>query len=131
LDERIVRLARERNVSLTTYRRDGRAVSTPVWFALDGARIIVWTDGASGKVKRLRENGRAGVAPSDARGRTKTAPVDAKGRVLPESENARSRQLLTTKYRLLKPLVDLWTTLGIRLRRKQRPEEVFLEITLQ
>jgi hypothetical protein len=98
---------------------------------LDGTRILVWTDAASGKAKRIRANGRADVAPSDARGRTKSAPHPAQARVLPSSEEARARQLLTAKYRLLKPLVDLWTTLGITVRRRQRPAEIFLEITLK
>lgn len=49
LDDRIVARAKERYISLTTYRRDGRAVAAPVGFALEGTRILVWT---SGKAKR-------------------------------------------------------------------------------
>jgi hypothetical protein len=41
--------AKERYISLTTYQGDGQAVATPVWFALEGTRILVWT---SGKAKR-------------------------------------------------------------------------------
>lgn len=124
MDDRINALANER------YRRDGRAVATPVWFVLDGTRILVWTDAVSGKAKRIRANGRAAVAPSDARGRTKAAAFPAAGRVLPASEDARARQLLTAKYRLLKPLVDLWSSIRLFVRRRPRPVEIFLEITL-
>lgn len=50
--------ADERFVSLTTFRRSGVAVSTPVWIASDGDGLIVTTPVASGKVKRLRNNPR-------------------------------------------------------------------------
>ena len=130
MDDRIIALASQRYISLTTFRRDGRAVATPVWFVLDGTRILIWTDQASGKAKRIRANGRAAVAPSDARG-TLTGPLsEAKGRVLPASEDARSRQLLNAKYRLLKPLVGLWSRIGLLVQRKKPPVEIFLEITL-
>ena len=130
MDQRITALERERYISLTTYRRDQRAVATPVWFVLDGSSILVWTDDASGKAKRIRANGRAAVAPSDARGRVKAASIDATARVLPHSDDARARGLLTRKYRLLKPLVDVWSSVGLFVRRKQRPVEVFVEIKL-
>ena len=130
MDDRIRSLAAQRYISVTTYRRDGRAVSTPVWFALDGTRILVWTDQASGKAKRIRANGRAAVAASDARGKVTGPRYEAKGRVLPASEDASSRKLLTSKYRLLKPLVDIWSRIGLMIQRKQRPAEIFLELTL-
>ena len=41
-------------VSLTTFRRTGVPVSTPVWAAPDGDTLVVWTRTDSGKVKRLR-----------------------------------------------------------------------------
>ncbi|MHB8684177.1 MAG: PPOX class F420-dependent oxidoreductase [Dehalococcoidia bacterium] len=116
----------DRTIALATYRRDGRAVAT----VLDGTRILVWTDAASGKAKRIRANGRAAVAPCDARGRTKAAALAAAGRVLPAAEDARARQLLSAKYRLLKPLVDLWNSAGASVRRKPRAVEIYLEITL-
>jgi hypothetical protein len=49
LDDRIVARTKERYISLTTYQGDGQAVATPVWCALEGTRILVWT---SGKAKR-------------------------------------------------------------------------------
>lgn len=62
-------LGSETYVSLATFRRDGREVRTPVWLApLDGA-LYVYTNGKSGKVKRLRHTPRVRVAPCDARGR--------------------------------------------------------------
>jgi PPOX class probable F420-dependent enzyme len=115
---------------LTTYRRDGRPVATPVWFALDGARLYVWTDAASGKAKRIRANGRAAVAPCDARGRTNAPDITGTARVLAANEQAHGRTLIQTKYRRLKPFVDLWTSITINVLRRKRPVEVYLELTL-
>ncbi|HEX2774447.1 MAG TPA: pyridoxamine 5'-phosphate oxidase family protein, partial [Micromonosporaceae bacterium] len=43
------RLGAERYVLLTTFRKDGRAVPTPVWVARDGAELVAWTVTTSGK----------------------------------------------------------------------------------
>lgn len=51
-------LGRERYVSLATFRRDGRAVPTPVWVAEHAGRLYVFTEGTAGKVKRLRNDPR-------------------------------------------------------------------------
>ena len=45
-------------VSLTTFRRNGAPVSTPVWVAADGDDLVVLTPTASGKVRRLRNDAR-------------------------------------------------------------------------
>jgi uncharacterized protein len=58
-----------RYIALTTYRRDGRAVTTPVWaVSLDG-RIYVFTASSTGKAKRVRATGRVRFAPSSMNGR--------------------------------------------------------------
>jgi PPOX class probable F420-dependent enzyme len=63
-------------VSLTTFRRTGVPVSTPVWAAPDGETLVVWTRADSGKVKRLRHTSRTTVAPCDFRGRVAGPVVD-------------------------------------------------------
>ena len=58
-----------RYIALTTYRRDGRAVTTPVWaVALDG-KIYVFTASSTGKTKRVRATGRVRFAPCSMNGR--------------------------------------------------------------
>ncbi|MEV5447304.1 PPOX class F420-dependent oxidoreductase, partial [Streptomyces sp. NPDC052644] len=59
------RLAAEKYVLLTTFRKDGRAVSTPVWAVRDDDTLAVWTVADSGKVKRIRRDGTVTVAPCD------------------------------------------------------------------
>jgi PPOX class probable F420-dependent enzyme len=63
-------------VSLTTFRRTGVPVATPVWAAPDGDALIVWTRADSGKVKRLRHSSRVTVAPCDVRGRVRGPVVE-------------------------------------------------------
>ena len=64
-------------LSLTTFRRGGRPVATPVWFALNGDRIVVWSGAQEGKVKRLRNNSRVTVAVCDHKGKLKGPLVEA------------------------------------------------------
>ena len=55
-------------VLLTTFRRDGRAVPTPLWVARDADALVVWTPADAGKVKRLRNRADVTVAPCTFRG---------------------------------------------------------------
>ena len=95
-------LADARYLQLTTFRKDGTPVPTPVWAAPDGDRLLVWTAPTAGKVKRLRRNERISLAPCSARGEVTGSPVEAKGRVLDPTpdEIARVRRALVTKYGL-------------------------------
>lgn len=62
-------LAGHSYLSLATFRRDGRKVATPVWFAEVGGDAVVFSAASAGKVKRLRNSSRAEVAVCDVRGR--------------------------------------------------------------
>ena len=72
-------LGDERFISLTTFRRSGDPVSTPVWMARDGDHLIVTTPQDSGKVKRLRNSGRVELRPCDRMGRVRTDEVAISG----------------------------------------------------
>lgn len=73
-------VADARYVSLTTYRRSGEAVATPVWIAPLAAGRAGFTTGAdSGKVKRLGNDARITVRPCDARGRVADGAEEAAG----------------------------------------------------
>ncbi len=62
-------LGSEPFIDLVTFRRDGRAVHTPVWVSTDAQRLFVSTFGDSGKVKRAVNNPRVAVAACDGPGR--------------------------------------------------------------
>lgn len=61
-------LRRGRYISLTTYRKNGTGVATPVWYAVEGSELYAWTRTDSWKVKRLRNDPRVEVAVCDLRG---------------------------------------------------------------
>ncbi len=53
---------------IESYRKNGTAVRTPVWFVEEGGVLYVWTLADSGKAKRIRRNGRIRIAPCTASG---------------------------------------------------------------
>ena len=61
-------------LSLTSFRRDGTGVATPVWFVEAGGRLLVETDAASYKVRRIRRNPQVTIAPCTATGRRRGIP---------------------------------------------------------
>jgi uncharacterized protein len=87
-------------MSLTSYKRDGTGVATPVWFVQEDGRILVKTDGDSYKVKRITRNPSVTVAECTASGRLRSEPIRAFAEVLPGSEAQQAEQLMARKYRL-------------------------------
>lgn len=89
-------------VNLTTYRKDGTPVTSPLWAALDGDRLVMWTVADSWKVKRLRRDPRVVVQACDVRGnKTFGAPVSGTAEVLDEAGSDRVKQAIARKYGLL------------------------------
>ncbi|HVM57411.1 MAG TPA: PPOX class F420-dependent oxidoreductase [Gaiellaceae bacterium] len=122
-------LARERYISLTTFRRDGSAASTPVWVVSDdGERLLVWTGADSWKVKRIRRNPRVLVAPSDMRGREHGPRVEAQARVLGPEAEAIVAPLLRRKYGWQRRALELQARLQRALRRRSGSSSVYLEL---
>jgi PPOX class probable F420-dependent enzyme len=120
---------RAKYVALVTYRRSGDAVSTPVWFAVDADAVFVWTEGDSGKVKRLRNNPSCTVALCDMRGRVTGPHYDAKAHLLSETDGPRVHALLNAKYGLAKKAVERWNGLWSAVRRRPG-SDAFIEIRL-
>ncbi|NAZ76133.1 PPOX class F420-dependent oxidoreductase [Kineococcus sp. T13] len=76
-------LARARYVQLTTFRRDGRAVPTPVWVGrLPDGRLVAVTEAGLGKVKRIRREPRVQLVPCTVRGTPRGRPVEARAELL-------------------------------------------------
>jgi uncharacterized protein len=94
-------LAGAKYLSLTTYRKDGTAVPTPVWLVRQGETLRVITQGKSGKVKRIRNNPAVLVAPCDSRGRLKGEQVRATATLLDEKQTQATAELITRRYGLL------------------------------
>jgi PPOX class probable F420-dependent enzyme len=103
----IQRLGSATYLSLTTFRRDGTPVATPVWASRDGDHLYVWTEADAGKVKRVRSNGAVLLGPCDARGGLQGAQVDGTAVVLGSADDVdRLRSLHRAKYGLRFRLFD-------------------------
>ena len=86
-------------MNLTTFRKSGQGVVTPVWFAEDGQRLYVFTDQGAGKTKRIRNSGRVELAPSDGRGQPLGPAFAAQARILAETPAIqRAEELIARKY---------------------------------
>src|SRR5712664_4333465 len=106
-------------MTLSTFRRSGAEVATPVWFAAAGGKLYVFSAGDSGKVKRLRHSSRARIAPSDARGNVRAEWWDAQARVVTEPRVIeRAHAAMRAKYGWQARVGDLFSRLTGRLPRR-------------
>jgi PPOX class probable F420-dependent enzyme len=112
----VERLGAEKYVLLTTFRKDGRAVPTPLWVVPDGSGLAAWTPADSGKVKRIRNSGRVTLTACDVRGNPKGETIEAVARIGSAEETARIRPVLVRKYGLLGRL----TVWGSKIRRGEQ-----------
>src|SRR5947209_18348138 len=79
-------LEREQFIALTTFRKTGQAVTTPVWFAQNNGTIYVETHGDAGKIKRLRHTARVTLAPCTYSGNVTGAVIAGKARILTQPQ---------------------------------------------
>jgi len=105
-------LGKHQYINLATYRKSGEAIRTPVWFALSGGKVYVMTSKNSGKVKRIRNNGRVQIGPSDMSGNPRGEMLDGMARVLGPGEQALAKDVLDRKYGLIKAVFDFFITLS-------------------
>ncbi|MDL4816167.1 PPOX class F420-dependent oxidoreductase [Actinomadura opuntiae] len=93
-------LARQRTVLLTTYRKDGTPVGTPVNIVVRGDHAYFRTYDKAYKAKRLARNPEVEVAPSTYRGKVTGPAVHGRVRLLTEEEAKPVRRMLARKHRL-------------------------------
>ncbi len=85
-------------ISLTTFRKGGKPVATPVWFVEKEDKICVWTQSHSGKMKRLRHNSKVTLSPCTMRGKIIGPTVEGLARIVSPQEKEQVRLLLLGKY---------------------------------
>jgi PPOX class probable F420-dependent enzyme len=91
----------EKCVLLTTFKRDGTGVATPVWWVdMGDGTFGFWTSSASGKAKRLAHTPRVTVQPCSQRGVLKpgTSPEEATARLVTGAQHEEIRQRVIAKY---------------------------------
>ncbi len=85
-------------ISLTTFRKMGVAVPTPVWFGEKDGKLYVMTRSDMGKTKRIRNNPKVRVAPCGMLGKVTGPQFEAIARILPPEEHRSARQSINRKY---------------------------------
>ncbi|MFI9252155.1 PPOX class F420-dependent oxidoreductase [Streptomyces sp. NPDC053069] len=112
-DTRLDRLGSGKYLLVTSYRKNGTPVATPVWVVRDGDTLGVWTAADSFKVKRIRRRPDVLVGPCDLRGNPTGEQLPATAEITDAATTARYRDLVARKY----GIVGRLTLLGSRLRR--------------
>jgi len=105
-------------LNLETFKKSGDGVKTPIWFAADpandlagnAARLYAYTIGNSGKVKRIRNNGRVRIAPCDMRGNLLGEWVEAHAEIITGTEAEHGNRLLNKKYMPWKQLLNFFAS---------------------
>jgi len=115
-NEKLAEFAGQKYVNVATYRKNGTAVYTPMWFAEEGGELYVYSLANAGKVKRIRNNPRVKIAPCDVRGKPKGAWIEAEARIVDRSAAEHGHKLLNKKYGLLKSLGDFFS----KIRKRER-----------
>ena len=126
---RIDEFAKEKYISLATFKKDGSKVATPVWVARDGDRLSVITDAGSGTAKRLRNSSRAQIAPCDMRGNVSGDYVDATAMLMDDLGTDRVNTLISRKYGLMARVFGLMGSVR-RLVGRGGEQRVGVEMTL-
>ena len=75
-------------ISLTTFKRDGTKISTPIWFNVIGQKIYVTTEPGAWKVKRIANNPNVEFAVCTQRGKVTGQTFGGTARILPPVELA-------------------------------------------
>jgi uncharacterized protein len=126
--EAFTTLGREKFVSLTTFRRSGDPVSTPVWIGQDGDAFVVTTNEQTGKVKRLRNDPRVQLRACSRTGRVRAQAIPVSGRaeiVTDDPSRSRLTDVIRRKYGLEYRVVMALE----RIRRSSSKTRVILRIT--
>ena len=126
-------IADEKYVSVTTMKRSGATVSTPVWIVeLADGRIGFTTEADSGKAKRIGNFPDVTVQPCDSRGRVRggTEPVAAVATVVRGADASPFSEAVRAKYGLMVPLIDLGYKVRNLLKRRQASEPVAVVLQL-
>lgn len=97
----IAALAEGKVLSLTTMKKDGTGVATPVWLVREGDSLLVTTQASSAKVRRIRNDPHVLLAPCDARGRLKGEQVAGLAVLQDAEETVRITALIRKRYGFL------------------------------
>lgn len=101
-------LAAARYLNLESFKRNGTAVRTPLWFAPDAdGTFYIYSQAEAYKVKRLRRTPACRVAACDMRGNVSGPWLEARAEILSGEAAARGMALLDRRYWPWKQMLGL------------------------
>ncbi len=109
--ERLAPFVGQRYLNLESFKRDGRPVRTPVWFAEEDDVLYVYTLANAGKVKRIRRHPRVRIAPCTLRGTVIGPWVEAEATIVDAITAEHGHVLLRHKYGWMKKMGNLFSRL--------------------
>ncbi|MCG3217581.1 MAG: PPOX class F420-dependent oxidoreductase [Candidatus Heimdallarchaeota archaeon] len=115
-------------ISLTTYRRNGKAIATPVFFIENKGKLYLTTNQSSGKTKRLRikNNNKVEIASCTLRGELLGESVEAVARIMSDGEGEEERKLFKQRYGIKERIFSFVWWIRHRI---QRQKYILIEIT--
>ena len=123
-DAALAALDTEGYIALVTFRRSGKAVSTPVWFAARDGKLYVFSAGNAGKVKRLRNDPSIRIAACSFRGKVRGDWIEGRARRVDDRERiGAAYEALRRKYSWQMWLADFFSRLSGRI-----DQRAFLEL---
>ena len=117
-------LSDEKYIRVTTFKKDGTEVSTPTWIvALDEDKVGFYTSSTSGKAKRLKNNPKVVIQPSDGRGKPKqgTSPVEGTAVVVSGPQRDAIYEKVVAKYGFMTKVTRFLAKIGGIVKRKKQP----------
>ena len=97
--------ARYRTAVLTSYKRDGTPVGTPLTIAVAGNRAFIRTYDRAGKAKRMRNQPNVRIAPSTVRGKPVGSEIPARSRLLSGDEAGEAARAVARRQPVLQGIV--------------------------
>jgi uncharacterized protein len=104
----------QKYISLISFRKNGAAIPTPVWFGEKDGRLYVMTRSDSGKYKRIRNNPQVRIAPCTLRGKITGPEFAATARILPPEDWRWARKTIQQKYWVTR-ITSLWSKTNVYL----------------
>lgn len=122
-------LAKDKYINLTTFRKTGKAVVTPVWFAEQSGTIYVESAKNAGKIKRIRHTARVTLAACTLSGKVTGPTVEGKARLLTGAQEiAIAEAALSEKYGLTRRIYSFLVNVIRLVRRKPQGESDYIAI---
>lgn len=99
-------------LSLSTRKRDGSRVETPVWFAQQQSVIFIFSEGDAGKIKRIRNFADVKLSPCTVTGKITGESIDGTAKILTDAKDIqKAHQALVKKYGWQMRLLDMGSAL--------------------